>query len=194
MKVLVIGGTRFFGVPMVEDLLKRGNEVTIATRGITEDYFGKSVQRITFDLFDKDSIISAFQSRREYDVVIDKISYSSNEMKSLIDSINPKRYIYTSTANVYELNHYNIVEEEFTGQNGKIRWNDRLEASYENNKRNSERVLCQYFESDNWVAIRYPIVLGKMDYTERLLYYVSHIMRSIPMRHTGITSMTMNAR
>ena len=39
-KVLVLGGTRFFGKHLVEALLQAGHDVTIATRGITEDSFG----------------------------------------------------------------------------------------------------------------------------------------------------------
>lgn len=43
-KVLVLGGTRFFGKHLVEALLKDGHDVTIATRGITEDSFGGTVK------------------------------------------------------------------------------------------------------------------------------------------------------
>lgn len=34
MNILVIGGTRFFGIPMVNELLAHGHNVTIATRGL----------------------------------------------------------------------------------------------------------------------------------------------------------------
>ena len=34
MNVLVVGGTRFFGIPMVEKLIADGHDVTIATRGL----------------------------------------------------------------------------------------------------------------------------------------------------------------
>ncbi len=37
MKILVIGGTRYFGIHMVNKLLERGHKVTIATRGKTPD-------------------------------------------------------------------------------------------------------------------------------------------------------------
>ena len=33
MKILVIGGTRYFGIHMVNKLLEQGHAVTIATRG-----------------------------------------------------------------------------------------------------------------------------------------------------------------
>ena len=49
MNILVIGGTRFFGVHMVNALLKNGHNVTIATRGITADNFGDKVTRVMLD-------------------------------------------------------------------------------------------------------------------------------------------------
>ena len=48
MKILVIGGTRFFGIHMVKELLDRGHDITIATRGLTPDNFGDKVKRIVF--------------------------------------------------------------------------------------------------------------------------------------------------
>lgn len=49
MKILVIGGTKFFGIPMIKELLANGHAVTIATRGNTLDPFGDSVSRIKMD-------------------------------------------------------------------------------------------------------------------------------------------------
>ena len=46
MNILVIGGTRFFGIHMVEELLKAGHEITIAKRGIASDSFGDKVKRL----------------------------------------------------------------------------------------------------------------------------------------------------
>lgn len=43
MKILVIGGTKFFGIHMVNELLEKGHEVTIATRGLSSDEFGDKV-------------------------------------------------------------------------------------------------------------------------------------------------------
>lgn len=45
MKILVIGGTRFFGIHMVNELLEKGHDVTIATRGISSDEYGDKVKR-----------------------------------------------------------------------------------------------------------------------------------------------------
>ena len=43
MNILVIGGTRFFSIHMVNELLTAGHDVTIATRGKASDSFGDKV-------------------------------------------------------------------------------------------------------------------------------------------------------
>ena len=48
MKVLVLGGTRFFGIHLVDELLKSNCDVTIATRGLTSDSFENKFKRILF--------------------------------------------------------------------------------------------------------------------------------------------------
>ena len=74
MKILVLGGTRFFGIPMVEALLKAGHEITIATRGLTSDAYGDRVERIIIDRTNEENLKAAF-NEKHYDVVIDKIAY-----------------------------------------------------------------------------------------------------------------------
>lgn len=39
MNILVLGGTRFFDIPMVNDLLEKGHSATIATRGNVKDNY-----------------------------------------------------------------------------------------------------------------------------------------------------------
>mgnify|MGYP000381006429 CR=1 FL=1 len=55
MNILVIGGTRFFGIHMVNKLLEQGHEVTIATRGKTPDSYGDKVERITIQRTNEES-------------------------------------------------------------------------------------------------------------------------------------------
>lgn len=49
MKILVIGRTRFLGIHMVEELLRIGHELTIATRGLASDSYGDRVERIIIE-------------------------------------------------------------------------------------------------------------------------------------------------
>lgn len=56
MNVLVLGGTRYFGIPMVKELLVKGHDVTIATRGNAGNDFGDRVERIIVERTDAGSM------------------------------------------------------------------------------------------------------------------------------------------
>ena len=79
MNILVIGGTRFFGIHMVNELLAAGHEVTIATRGLASDSFDDRVKRIVLDHSKPESVRQALAGIH-FDVVIDKIAYCSNNI------------------------------------------------------------------------------------------------------------------
>lgn len=180
MNILVIGGTRFFGIPMVHRLIERGDDITIATRGLASDDFGDNVNRIVFDLSDEQSVRGAFKGR-QYDIVIDKMGYCSNEMKWILESLTCDQFIHMSTAGVYRMDHYGIIEDEFDGSQGELVWCDRRELTYDDGKRNAERVLFQLYPEMNWISVRSPFVLGENDYTRRLLFYVEHAITLRPM-------------
>ena len=180
MKILVIGGTRFFGIHMVEELLKAGHEVTIATRGIAKDYYGKRVGRIILERTNEESMKNALKDKH-FDVVIDKIAYCSNDIKYAMDAINCDKYIYMSSTSIYEPKHMNTQESDFDVNKKEVVWCDRMAFSYDEIKRQAEYALWQKYSDKNWIAVRYPFAIGKDDYTKRLRFYVEHTMKSIPM-------------
>lgn len=180
MKILVIGGTRFFGIHMVNELLKKGHDVTIATRGKASDQYGNKVKRIIIERTNQESMKTAL-SGIHYDVVIDKIAYCSNDIKYVMEVVDCDKYIYMSSTSVYEPKHINTVETDFDGNSKSFVWCDRKEFPYEQIKRQAEYALWQKYSDKNWIAVRYPFAIGKDDYTKRLLFYVEHVMKSIPM-------------
>ena len=105
MKILVIGGTRYFGIHMINKLLEQGHEVTIATRGKTPDSYGDKVERITIQRTNEESMREALQGKH-FDVVIDKIAYCSNDIRYVMDYVDCDKYIYMSILNDY-LHWYN---------------------------------------------------------------------------------------
>ena len=129
---------------------------------------------------DGESMKRAFRGRR-YDVVIDKIAYCSNEIRYVMDAVEHDRYIYMSSAAVYDPLHMDTVEDDFDGTSKELIWCGRTAFAYAEGKRQAERALWQAYPDRDWAAIRYPFVLGRDDYTKRLLFYVEHIMKSIPM-------------
>ena len=180
MNILVIGGTRFFGIPMIEELLKSGHDVTIATRGLSADSFGSRVKRLILDRADAQSVRNAL-SGRHFDVIIDKLAYCSNDIKSVMDAADFDRYIQMSTTAVYDPKHINTMESDFDALAKELVWCDRPDFPYAEIKRQAECALWQKYPDRNWITVRYPFVIGKDDYTKRLLFYVEHVMKSIPM-------------
>lgn len=180
MKILVLGGTRFFGIHMVKELLAQGHDVTIATRGKASDEYGDRVKRIIVERTSGESMKNAF-SGRHYDVVIDKIAYCSNDIKYVMEAVDHDKYIHMSSTSVYEPKHMNTVESDFNGTDRELVWCDRKAYPYEEIKRQAECALWQEYSHRDWIAVRYPFALGKDDYTKRLLYYVEHTVKSIPM-------------
>lgn len=181
MKILVLGGTRFFGVHMVNDLIEKGHEVTIATRGQTPDDFGDSVMRIRLDRTDEDSI-KAMISDTHYDVIIDKIAYCSNDVRKVLDNADCDKYIYMSSTAVYDPLHPDTKEDDFDGNSGELIWCDRPDFSYDVVKRHAEYALWQKYSDKKFIAVRYPFVIGKDDYTKRLYFYVEHVLKQMPMK------------
>lgn len=180
MKILVIGGTRFFGIHMVEELLARGHEVTIATRGKTPDTYGDKVNRITIERTKEESMKNALEGTH-YDVVIDKIGYCSNDIRYVMEHVDCDKYVYMSTTSVYNPKRLNTVEEDFDGVSGRLIWCDRKAFPYEQIKRQAEYALWQEYGKKNWIAVRYPFTIGEDDYTKRLFFYVEHTLKAIPM-------------
>lgn len=180
MNILVLGGTRYFGIPMVEELLRKGHDVTIATRQLAKDNFGNSVKRIKIERTDPISMKNAFKDKK-YDVVYDKIAYCSNDIKYAMDAIDCNKYIHMSSTSVYEPKKIDTKEEDFNGIDKKLIWCSRFDFPYDEVKRQAECALWQAYPDRNWIAVRYPFANGEDDYTERLLFYVEHTMKSIPM-------------
>lgn len=185
MNILVLGGTRFFGVHMVQALLDRGYQVTIATRGNAKDAFGDKVSRILVDRTDPAAMAKAL-SGKYYDVICDNIAYSSRDVKNILDITGCGRYILTSSCSVYENLHPDIKEREFDPYAYPLQWCSRGDFSYDEIKRQAECALFQVYNNIPGMAIRFPYVIGEDDYTKRLYFYVEHVIRLLPMKLDNI--------
>lgn len=172
-KVLVLGGTRFFGKRLVHKLIEKGYDVSIATRGKTSDEFGDKVSRLIIDRKNPETLVHL--GNHHWDLVYDNICYSSNEATEMIKVLtnNVNKYIFTSSLAVYEegLNHF---ESDFNPRAYPIIYGNLEDFSYAEGKRQAEAVLFQTADFPV-VAARFPIVLGPDDYTKRLLFHIERI-------------------
>lgn len=188
MNILILGGTRLFGKVLVRNLIERGHNVTIATRGLTQDSYGDLVTRIIIDRENKKSIEKALEGKY-FDIIYDNLCYSPNSARDLCDVIEDKtdRYIIISSSAVYKFNK-NIKEEEFNPYIYKAIYGDRNDFSYAEGKRLSEAVVFQNYNIKT-VAVRFPVVLSKDDYTKRLYSYVEN---NILNKSTNINNIDSN--
>ncbi len=180
MNILTLGGTRFFGRHLVRSLLAKGHIVTIATRGRASDPFGDAVRRIQIERTDPDSLQYALAGKH-YDVVIDDLAYCSNDIKYLLDILDCDRYVLTSSTAVYH-KHMDTKEEEYDPLRTTLVWAGRGVFPYDEGKRQAEAALAQCYPHFQAASVRFPFVIGQDDYTNRLYFYIEHIIKGIPMQ------------
>lgn len=175
---LILGGTQFVGKRLVQLLVNEGVEVTIATRGLTPDSFGNQVTRLIMNREDAESMDQAFKDK-EWNVVFDQTCYSSQEASDSLKALNGKvkKYIFTSSQAVYDFGT-NCTEESFNPMEFQPVLKSRRQyigyVGYQEAKRAAEAILFQNADFPV-TAVRFPIIIGKDDYTNRLNFHVEHV-------------------
>lgn len=177
-KVLVFGGTRFFGKRLVELLIAKGHDVTICTRGQAGNPFGQKVRHIVADRTNMESVSAAFENEH-FDIVYDNICYSPNDASILCDVFNGRigKLIFTSTLATYPADGIEKREEDFHPYQYPIQYGAATDFTYGEGKRLAEAVFYKEAQFPV-VAVRFPIVLGEDDYTERLHYYIRKVLQN----------------
>ena len=173
--VLVIGGTRFMGVCLVNELINLGNRVTIATRGKTKDSFGMKVDRIVMDVSDGESVKRGLAGKY-FDVVFDDLAYCSIYVDNVLSNVKCGKYVQLSSIASYLNRSANIKEEAFNPYNLPLELCD-TGVGYQKGKRQAEAIVYQKYENIPAVTVRIPYVTK----TDRLYYYCKNIVKQIPM-------------
>lgn len=181
-KILVLGGTRFFGKKLVSRLIQQpGCAVTVLTRGNTADGFGGTVTRLRADRSNPGQLEEALGDS-SWDVVYDNICYSPDDALSARNLFQGRtgRYILTSSLSVYDPRPEALTEAMFDPYEYPVRQGSKDDFTYQEGKRLAEAVLLQ--QSDfSAAAVRFPIVLGEDDYTRRLHFHIEHILGGEPV-------------
>ncbi len=175
-RVLVFGGTRYFGKRLIERLIENGDQVTMVTRGNSADDFGDKVRRQRVDRSCHQDMERAFSSGDVWDVVYDNVCYTAKDAQIAIDLFAGKasKWVFTSSMSVYDWKD-RLVESDFDPYH-YVFDPQGAEVGYGEAKRQAEAVFFQnaLFPVS---AVRFPIVLGEDDYTRRLHFHVEHVSR-----------------
>ena len=186
LDVLVVGGTKFMGVQLVYELISRGNNVTIATRGNRKDNFGMRVNRIKLDVSDAESVKAALNGRY-FDVVFDDLAYCSEFVNNVLSNVKCKKYIQLSSIAAYKTRVVDMKESVFdpfkiTPEIKRIQ-PDYASPEYGLGKRLAEAIAYQKHSNVKTVTVRIPYVTK----TERLYYYCKNIIKQTPMSISDVS-------
>lgn len=182
--MLVIGGTKFFGKAIVEDLLNDGHEVTLFSRGNNRPPFFESINHISGDRTDPGDF-QAKLDRQTFDAVVDNIAFTADDVQTALETFkgNVDRYVFTSTAAVYYTGHQIMpvaeddVDYAFQPPEGE---EDSPLWRYTLGKLHAERTLLDQ-DDLAFTIIRPPIVLGPEDHSLRGYFYVQRLMDGEPI-------------
>lgn len=185
----VIGGSRYFGRMMIEELRDAGAAVTVINRGSTPAPRG-----VTHLLADRDdeAALSAALGDRRFDAVVDQVCFSPVQAATAarVFADRTPRYVLTSTVEVYAHlgrpdgpplpeQALDLSAEQVDLQ---LPWSDKQFRSnhYAEGKRQAEALLTRLAPFD-LVTVRTAHVLGGADFTGRLAHYVERIADGRPV-------------
>ncbi len=170
MKVLILGGTRFLGIHLVQAALERSHEVTIFTRGQTESPHGSAVEHLRGD---RDGNLTALQGR-SWDVVIETSGYYPRIARAsaalLADAV--ERSIFISSCSVYADFSQTGIDEHAA----VIELEDKTIETMETPEAyGGLKVLCERAIEEEMpgrtLVIRPGLIVGPFDPTDRFTYW-----------------------
>lgn len=187
MKVLIIGGSRFFGYFIARRLLADGHELTLFNRGLTPDDLGPAVSRVRGDRNDRAAFSRAL-GRGEFDVAIDMIAYTAEDSRSAVETLLGRvgQFIHISTGSVYIVTRdfpCPLREEDFDREVVPRPAGNAERWLYGFGKRGCEEVLREAHGRDRFpgTILRLPIVFGERDYTLRAYSYFLRLEDGRPL-------------
>jgi nucleoside-diphosphate-sugar epimerase len=113
MKVLVVGGSQFNGFALVEELARRGHDVTVLNRGRTEAPFPDGVRRLVADRTDRTRLAEVL-GVEEFDCVHDMCAYHPEDVELMVDLLRDRvgHYVFVSSTVIYARSKLLPIVEE----------------------------------------------------------------------------------
>ncbi|MBI4403685.1 MAG: NAD-dependent epimerase/dehydratase family protein [Deltaproteobacteria bacterium] len=195
MKILILGGTSFFGKEAAKLFHKEGFKVTLFTRGNQRPTDLPPVQQIRGDR-NLPGHLKQLAEQGPWDLLLDNIAYDGMAVRNVLSSLKGKvrRYMLTSTVSVYRytLNQYpqpleeSVVDYDYRPPEEDL--ND-VHWKYRRGKLEAEKQLIQQAEIP-WTVFRPTIVYGPEDPLKRGFWYLARLIdgRPISLANGGVAS------
>lgn len=186
-KVLILGGNRFFGKHLALSLLQSGHQVTLLNRGQADDGLGSQVERLKADRQKASELANALRGKN-WDVVFDQICYTANEAKKICELLQgqTQNLIFTSSQSVYDSGAL-LTEDTFNPAAYEFSKEVTPTEDYSEAKRQCETVFARHPELHP-VMVRFPLVVGRDDYTGRLAWHVQRCANGLPIYFPNVNA------
>lgn len=98
MRVAILGGTRFIGVAVAEELLSAGHQVTVVHRGLTEPDGLPDLPHVHADRRDVEAVSAAL---RGVEAVVDTCAFATADAEALLAARGDARVVVLSSMDTY---------------------------------------------------------------------------------------------
>ena len=176
---LVVGGTRFIGRHLVEELLSAGYGITLFNRGEHDNPVAENdrVDHVAGDRTDE-ATVERVAETVDPDYVFDVVAYHPSEVAHatrVFDDV--EGYVYVSSGAAYAAEVIPKREDETPiAECTPDQAVDDSGATYGNRKAEGDREIQRAAERGvRAMSVRPPIVYGPHDYTERLDYWLDRV-------------------
>jgi len=170
MRTLVMGGTRFLGVELVNELLRAGHDVVAFHRGNRQPEWIAPVEQIIGDRNVQQD--RALLAELDIDVAVDLSAYTADQTRSMLETL-PKvpHYVHVSTLNVYRPSPILPWPEDLPYGPHPL-W-----GSYAVEKIGCELALRELRPAPlSTVSIRFPLVLGPGNFIAREEFVLNRLL------------------
>lgn len=174
MRILILGGTSFFGKETAIRLHKAGNDVTVFSRKVPVDGLPLDIRQARGERTAE--IDLSRMSVEPWDAVIDNICYTAEDAQKAVKVFSGRTglYVFTSSASVYSvLEGANSPFRENQADLLPLRGQLKEKYAYGLGKYAAERVFLRAFREKSFpaVIVRPPVVIGPNDPTLRAYSY-----------------------
>jgi nucleoside-diphosphate-sugar epimerase len=155
MRVLVMGGSKFNGRHIVEELVREGHEVAVLNRGVTPAVFAPMVERILSNREDEAQLRAAL-GVREFDALIDVSAFTFADVRRIVEIMDGRigRYIFLSSVIVVR-----------SGQQYPVYPIDEshpLDTGPEAYAYSKEKQECEAYLREAWERRRFPMSIARL--------------------------------
>jgi 2'-hydroxyisoflavone reductase len=176
-KALVLGGTQFLGIHVVERLVDAGFDVTLSNRGKTNPEAFPHLQTLTGD---RDANMSCLAGMT-WDVIYDLSGHEPKHVEEVASHVNSDaRYIFVSTVNVYADTSGKdpITEESSIFSTPFHEIDPESMDAYGQLKALAEAQVRTRFSQHH--VVRPGVICGPGDPSDRLTYWTTRFSESGP--------------